>query len=77
MYHNIVFYDCIVNCEWSNWTIGNCTESCGGGVRTSTGTEKVSSAHGGEKCKGDSFIPERCNDQECPGNGNQVCTIIP
>ena len=44
--------------------------TCGGGNRTKTRTEKVSSAFGGEECEGLSSITESCNVQECPGKRN-------
>ena len=58
--------ECPIHCEWNDWIIGDCTETCGGGSRTNTRTQKVSAAHGGEECKGATSIDESCNVQECP-----------
>ena len=57
----------LVNCEWDEWNDGECSKSCGGGVRTNTRIEKVNAAFGGKECNGFSTIEESCNIQECPG----------
>ena len=62
---NIVFP--VTDCEWEDWKIGKCTETCGGGIRTNTRAEKVSATQGGAKCDGPAFIEETCNIQDCPG----------
>ena len=41
--------------------------TCGGGTRTNVRSEKVSPAHGGDKCDGIFNITESCNEDECPG----------
>ena len=56
-----------VNCEWGDWIIGDCSQTCGGGNRTDVRTEKNSATHGGEQCTGPTSITESCNVQECPG----------
>ena len=61
-----------VDCEWDDWIIGECTESCGGGTRTKHRTEKVSKAYGGAKCEGPDSIEETCNDLACPSNGQPI-----
>ena len=57
----------LVHCKWDAWEVGECSVTCGGGNRTKTRTEKVSSSFGGEECEGLSSITETCNVQECPG----------
>ena len=57
----------IVHCEWDEWKLGECSKTCGGGERTKTRREKVSSAHGGNECEGLTSITESCNVEECPG----------
>ena len=57
----------LVDCEWSPFEIGECSQTCGGGMRTNTRSHDVSSAHGGEECEGLDSIDESCNNQECPG----------
>ena len=56
-----------VNCEWNDWTIGDCSLTCGGGTRTKTRVPKVLAEHGGEACKGPTTTEERCNEQNCTG----------
>ena len=56
-----------VDCEWNDWSFGNCSKSCGGGKRNKTRTEKVLADHGGNKCVGNDSTEENCNDQECLG----------
>ena len=56
----------IVDCEWSDWIIGTCSETCGGGTRTNIRTEKVASANGGMDCQGPSTVEETCNIHDCP-----------
>ena len=56
-----------VHCEWDDWELGECSTTCGGGNRTKTRKEKVSSAFGGDECSGPPSITESCNVGECPG----------
>ena len=56
-----------VHCEWDDWELGECSTTCGGGNRTKTRKEKVSSAFGGDECDGPPSITESCNVGECPG----------
>ena len=60
-----------VDCQWSDWNVGKCSEDCGSGVRINTRIIKVNSSYGGQKCSGDSNFTEICNVQECPGNKTQ------
>ena len=68
----VIFVLKLVDCEWDEWQIGECSEECGGGIRINTRSPKVESAHGGEGCAGSSSITESCNVQECPG----ICLLI-
>ena len=54
-----------VPCEWGDWIVGDCSQSCGGGTRTRTRAVKVSAQHGGEECNGPTSIDESCNVQNC------------
>ena len=63
---SVVFITFIVHCEWNAWVQGECSQTCGGGVRTNTRTENVEAKHGGEECSGPSSLEESCNTQECP-----------
>ena len=58
----------VVDCEWNDWKVGDCTKSCGEGTRNYTRTEKVSAAYGGKKCDGPALMEKFCNIQDCPGH---------
>ena len=45
----IIVYE--VNCEWSEWTLGHCSKSCGAGERLRTRSKTVVEAHDGS-CNG-------------------------
>ena len=57
----------LVDCKWSEWTIGDCDKTCGGGLRTNTRVPAPEAQHGGEECTGHPNVTESCNIQECPG----------
>ena len=61
---------CPVDCvfTWSEWS--NCSESCGGGIRTRELNITTEAAHWGEQCPGDD--QETCNEHPCP----VVCFLI-
>ena len=56
----------IVNCEWSDWQVGECSVTCGGGTRTNTRSKTVEEKNGGS-CIGEPKPTEDCNKQNCPG----------
>ena len=56
-----------MNCEWGDWIVSVCSQSCGGGTRTRTREPKVLAAHGGEECNGPASMDESCNVQTCQG----------
>ena len=58
---------CLVHCEWNDWVIGECSETCGGGSRTNTRTQKTAAEFGGDECDGPTSSTESCNVEECPG----------
>ena len=55
-----------MNCEWSDWQVGECSVSCGGGTRTKSRSKSVEEKNGGV-CVGDATVQEVCNDKGCPG----------
>ena len=62
----------LVNCEWNDWIIGDCSQSCGGGTRNLTRTINQTALYGGDECpdKDVTSIEESCNVEECPGDRN-------
>ena len=53
-----------VDCEWSEWKIGECSKQCGGGRRINKREQNVLAAHGGRECSGPTELDEPCNTLE-------------
>ena len=56
----------LVDCEWGEWELGDCSKSCGGGIRLNYREKTVHEMFGG-KCEGYPTFEEHCNPQNCPG----------
>ena len=65
--NTLSFIPFLVDCVWNDWTVGQCSLSCGGGTLTKIRTHNVTAQHGGEVCAGHAEVTESCNVQECPG----------
>lgn len=63
----VIFY-IIVDCRWGDWNFGECSKSCGGGVRFDTREKLIKALNGGKDCSGPSNITENCNIHDCPGD---------
>ena len=71
-----------IHCEWDEWTIGECSKTCGTGTRLNNRTKVVEEVNGGT-CDGQPSEIEECNPEPCPGiihpsvkllsNPNSVC----
>lgn len=59
----------LVNGKWSPWSIfGQCTKTCGGGVKhRSRKCDNPAPANGGKNCRGPSKQSHECNTFPCPG----------
>ena len=55
----------VVDCEWNEWVIGECSEECGDGTQTMTRTIKANEEFGGKPCEGEASIEEQCFIKEC------------
>lgn len=67
----------IVDGEWKEWLEwGNCSTSCGGGLRH---RQRLCDGpyYGGDNCTGDDIDTESCSEQECPGNHNYITVFCP
>ena len=64
-YSNVIY--AAIHCEWDEWTIGECSKTCGTGTRLNTRTKLVNEANGGT-CDGEPSEVDECNSQPCPGN---------
>ena len=58
----------LVNCEWSAWSWGACSKSCGGGVQSGHRTVSQQAYNGGTLCAGSYTTTRACNTDCCPGN---------
>ena len=56
----------VVQCEWDDWVVGECSKTCGGGMQTQTRKVKHEAQFGGEDCPGKHTLEISCNVQECP-----------
>lgn len=72
-YHNAIVVCFTVDGGWTHWCPGECSATCGGGVRnlTRTCTSPTPSCNG-SKCAGEDFMTEKCNMHCCPG---ELCYI--
>ena len=65
---NIIFDVKSVDCEWGSWMLGECSKSCGGGIRNRSRIKIMEDLFGGKPCVGEKNVEEDCNLQVCPGN---------
>ena len=68
----------VVDGEWSSWTYGPCSKTCGGGIQTLT--RKCNNPKpdcGGNTCYGSSYRQKGCNPDCCPGKimYNLMCAV--
>ena len=66
-----------VDCQWSDWSVSECTASCGGGTLTKERTSQLSKEILDEtpSCMHKLVLVESCNTQECPGKLNRTFEI--
>ena len=57
----------LVDCVWSDWTLGTCSVTCGDGVRENHRFKETEALYGGAPCEGVSFHTEPCINRVCPG----------
>ena len=58
---------CPVDCKISDWsTVGDCSESCGGGTLPQERTILSEAQFGADPCPGDLQRLQPCNEQPCP-----------
>ncbi|XP_060072936.1 coadhesin-like [Ylistrum balloti] len=64
--------ECPVDGNWTDWQAwGNCSETCGNGVRIRNRTcENPSPSSGGNDCEGSASDTQNCTLIPCPINGN-------
>ena len=57
----------LVDCRWSDWRLGDCSVSCGDGVRENTRFKEQGELFGGAPCEGVVSHTEACINRICPG----------
>ena len=57
----------LVDCQWAEWQIGDCSETCGDGVRENHRVKLTEALFGGAPCEGKPKATESCNNGICPG----------
>ena len=64
----------VVDGGWSEWRLGPCSKTCGGGIQNYTRVcDNPEPSCGGEKCAGPSiYTIQTCNDNNCPGKTIQI-----
>jgi len=58
--------ECPVQCQWSDWTLGDCSVTCGDGLRINQRFKVTEEMYGGLPCEGGSSMTEACIDRICP-----------
>ena len=56
-----------VDCQWAEWQIGDCSKTCGDGVRENHRNKLTEALFGGALCEGKAKATESCNNGICPG----------
>ena len=63
----IVFLFHLVNCEWGNWSLGQCSAKCGGGIQIDSRVQSQEALFDGNPCEGEATRKTVCNPNACPG----------
>ena len=63
-FYNILSIIVPVDCQWSPWTLGSCSKTCGVGTRTNTRAKLTVERNGGT-CSGFATMTESCNNADC------------
>ena len=68
IYAKCTIHVSVVHGEWSSWTKGECSKSCGGGiVRFNRTCNNPMPSCGGLSCRGINVHEEACNEHCCRG----------
>ena len=63
-FYNILSIIVPIDCQWSPWTLGSCSKTCGVGTRTNTRAKVMTEQNGGT-CSGSATMTEPCNNGDC------------
>ena len=79
MYACTGVYIDLVDGGWSEWRLGPCSKTCGGGVQNYTRVcDNPKPSCGGKQCEGPSVYTHKqiCNGECCPGQMRLYCYYI-
>ena len=64
-----IIFMCVVDGGWSEWRLGPCSKTCGGGIQNYTRVcDNPEPSCGGKKCEGPSINNlQTCNGNDCSG----------
>ena len=68
-----------VDCQWSAWSWGSCSKTCGGGTQTGSRTISQQALNGGKACTGDSTLTQGCNTHSCSSGEpytQEICSAL-
>ena len=72
--YSVLLY-ALVDCKWGDWTIGECSVTCGGGSQTDT-RQQSEARYGGKKCEGKPKRELKCNNDACPGIEEKIVFLL-
>ena len=64
---HIISITIAVDCVWSEWQNGTCSQTCGAGMMVRTRTKMIEASHGGKDCEDESTDNVTCSIIQCPG----------
>ena len=72
-----LLYTYIVDGGWSNWSVGNCSKLCDGGVKMKTRScSSPTPSCGGNSCTGKTIEAVDCNTMPCIGLHMHTCVHV-
>ena len=64
-----------VDCVWTDWKPGQCSVTCGLGIRIDTRSKLIEEKNRGT-CLGESSITSECQDQTCSGHIDRAILFL-
>ena len=65
LYDSFLHMLSLVNCTWNDWTIGQCSQTCGHGIQIDTREKQIEESNGGV-CDGEATQESPCIIKDCP-----------
>ena len=68
---------CVVDGGWSNWSVGECSKLCDGGLKNKTRScNNPAPSCGGIGCVGNALETVECNIMPCAGLYMYICDYM-